>query len=103
MSDTLLWDDVALRLALSGAEAKDLAQRAIRVESAAKVNASGRPGPNVRTGWLRSSISWVLGEDALGLYADIGTNVFYAGYVEEGTDRAPAYPFVKPALSAAIS
>lgn len=103
MSDVLVWDDVALRLALSGAGARDLAQRAIRVESAAKVNASGRPGPNVRTGRLRSSISWRLGEDALGLYADIGSNVFYAGYVEEGTDRAPSYPFLRPALEAARS
>lgn len=103
MADTLIWDDIALRVALATAEGRDLARRAIQVESAAKVNASGRPGPNVRTGRLRASISWRLGEDYLGLYADIGSNVEYAGYVENGTDRAPAYPFLKPALEAARS
>lgn len=103
MADILVWDNVALRLALSTAEARDLALRAIRVESAAKVNASGRPGPNVRTGRLRASISWRLGEDALGLYADVGSNVEYAGFVELGTDRAPAYPYLRPALEAARS
>lgn len=103
MADILVWNDAALRLALSSIEARDLAQRAIRVETAAKVNASGRPGPRVRTGRLRSSISWRLGQDALGIYADIGSNVEYAGYVEYGTDRAPAFPYLKPALEAARS
>lgn len=101
MADILIWDDIALRAALITAEGRDLARRAIAVESAAKVNASGRPGPNVRTGRLRASISWRLGEDALGLYADIGSNVEYAGYVENGTDRAPAFPYLRPALEAA--
>ena len=81
--------------------ARDLARRAIRVESQAKLNASGRPGPRVRTGRLRASITWTLGRDALGLFADIGSNVVYAPYVELGTDRAPAYPFLRPALAAA--
>ena len=84
-----------------GGIARDLAARAIRVESAAKVNASGRPGPNVQTGRLRASITWALGEDELGLFAAVGTDVFYAPYVELGTTRAPAYPFLVPALAAA--
>lgn len=84
-----------------GGIARDLARRAIAVETQAKVNASGRPGPNVQTGRLRASISWALGEDELGLFAAVGTDVFYAPYVELGTDRAPAYPFLRPALSAA--
>lgn len=84
----------------NGPVARDLSRRAIRVESAAKMNASGRPGPRVRTGRLRSSLSWALAEDARGLYAVIGTNVFYAKWVELGSDTAPAYPFLRPALRA---
>ena len=34
------------------------------------------------SGHLRSSIGWSLGEDAVSLYADIGTPVDYALYVE---------------------
>lgn len=85
----------------SGPVARDLARRAIRVEGAAKVNATRRPGPNVRTGRLRSSITWRMGEDARGLFADIGTAVFYGPFVELGTSRMPAYPFLRPALRAA--
>lgn len=127
MSD-LVWNDLALTAFFrspTGAIAQNLAGRAIRVESAAKINASGRPGPNVQTGRLRSSISWHLGEDAEGLYAQIGTNVEYASYVEQGhpntahvypvqsrggifsgefgyvSDRpTKAYPFLRPALNA---
>lgn len=84
-----------------GSVARDLAGRASNVQGMAVQNASGRPGPMVRTGRLRGSITWRLGTDALGLYADIGTNVEYAVYVEMGTSRAPAYPFLGPALQAA--
>lgn len=88
-----------------GEMAKNLARRAIRVESQAKVNASGRPGPRVRTGRLRSSIHWELVAESNGvggsLYARVGSTVSYAIYVEKGTDRAPAYPYLVPALSAA--
>lgn len=78
-----------------GPVAQDLARRAIRTESQAKLNASGRPGPNVRTGRLRGSIAWRLGSDEQGAFADIGTQVVYAHYVEM------LYPYLLPALSAA--
>lgn len=88
----------------SGPVAKDLARRAIRVESQAKVNASGRPGPRVRTGRLRSSIHWelVVTDNGVGgfLFARVGSNVSYARHVEIGTTRAPAYPYLRPALAA---
>lgn len=84
-----------------GPIAADLARRAIRVESAAKTNASGRPGPRVITGRLRGSITWRLGEDIEGLYAEVGSNVEYALYVEQGTSRSAAYPFLAPSLDAA--
>ena len=118
----LIWDTAALGLFFrspEGAVGRDLARRAVAVESAAKVNASGRPGPNVQTGRLRSSITWAFGADAIGLYVDIGTNVEYAPYVELGhpntahvyptrdggfgyvSDRPTRpYPFLRPALSA---
>lgn len=94
----------ALDTALSGpqgAAAADLARRASRVESQAKINASGRPGPRVRTGRLRTSITWVLVLEHNEIYALIGSNVKYARYVEMGTDRAPPYPYLRPALAAA--
>lgn len=93
-----IWNEPALERLLegqSGPVARDLARRAIRVANQAQINASGRPGPNVDTGRLRASISWRLGEDSEGLYADIGTAVEYAGFVEE------LYPYLLPALDAA--
>ncbi len=96
-----------------GPVAADLSRRAIRVESAAKINASQPPragpntgsepggGPAVRTGRLRGSITWRLGSDALGLYADIGSAVTYSVWVEGGTPRMAARPFLRPALAAA--
>ena len=82
--------------------AADLLRRGLRVESQAKVNASGRPGPNVDTGRLRSSIQTSLRVDAFGLAAVVGAYTEYAAYVEQGTDRAPAYPYLRPALPAAL-
>lgn len=78
-----------------GPVAKGLAVRAVRVTNQAKINASGRPGPNVRTGRLRASITWQLLVDSLGLVARVGSNVHYAKYVED------LYPYLKPALAAA--
>ena len=84
----------------NGPVARELAKRAMRIESRAKQNASGRPGPNVRTGRLRSSITWRLGQDSQGLYADIGTNVPYGYYLETGLRNGARYPFLQPALIA---
>jgi len=88
----------------NGMIGKDLSRRALNVESAAKLNASGRPGPNVDTGRLRSSITHEILETPDGLVARIGSNVEYARYVEEGGDppgsRGPGYPYLAPALEA---
>jgi hypothetical protein len=72
----------------------------IRVESQAKVNASGRPGPRVRTGRLRSGIFPSVGLDQRGLVGRVTSPVFYSGYVETGTTRSRPYPYLRPALSA---
>lgn len=84
----------------TGPVARELGRRAMRIESRAKQNASGRPGPNVQTGRLRSSITWRLGHDSRGIYADIGTNVPYGYYLETGLRNGARYPFLAPALAA---
>ena len=123
VDNIIIWDQVKLSLYMrdpDSAVGRDLARRAIQVESAAKINASGRPGPNVITGRLRSSIHWTPGEDGLGQFVDVGTDVYYARWVEEGHPNrphayrgrdgqvhwvfrpAPAYRFLRPALAAAL-
>lgn len=91
-------DDQALTTLFAsgeGAVGRDLERRALAVERAAK-----RLCP-VDTGRLRSSIAHDLARDARGLLAMIGTNVSYGPFVEFGTSRARAQPFLRPALSAA--
>lgn len=51
----------------------------------------------VDTGRLRSSITLTQGRDARGFFVDVGTNVEYASYVEYGTEKSPAQPFIRPA------
>lgn len=79
----------------AGEVARDLQRRALQVDRAAKQNCP------VDTGRLRSSITNELGQDSQGLVATIGTNVEYAPYVELGTSRMAAQPFLLPALEAA--
>lgn len=109
---TVIWNLAVLRRVLqgpSGPVARDLARRAVRVESAAKIllNDSYPPAslpgdpPHKRTARLQTSISWRLGEDSEGLYAAIGTDLPYGKYLELGTDRIEPRPFLKPALAAA--
>lgn len=57
----------------------------------------------VDTGRLRSSIQMVKGKDRDGVYVEIGTNVEYAVFVEFGTSRAHAQPFLRPALAEAAA
>lgn len=101
----VIWNEAELQRLLRGRQggvARDLSRRAIAVQSQAKVNATGRPGPRVDTGRLRSSISWRLGEDSKGLYADIGTGVPYGRILELGLTRnGRRFPFLVPALAAA--
>lgn len=92
------WNQGALTALLRGPQgdvAKDLARRAIRVERQAKHLCP------VDTGRLRASITWAMESDARGLLAIVGTNVVYAPFVEFGTSRMAAQPFLRPALGAA--
>lgn len=74
-------------VARGAAVARDLTRRAETVTQEAKrlcpVSPDGSHGQP--SGFLRNSISWKLGEDGLGLYADIGTDVWYALFPELGT------------------
>ena len=110
MNGDVIYNEGALHELLAGPNGpvvRDLSLRAIRVETAAKQNASHPPpsvpgsGPAVRTGRLRSSISWRIEQDAGGVYAIVGSAVEYAGFVELGTDRQAPRPFLYPAMAAA--
>jgi phage gpG-like protein len=97
------WNDRALAELLEsprGGIARELGLRGARVETAAKQFASGQGGgPQVRTGRLRSSINWFLGVDGRGVYAQVGSPVSYAAFVELGTSRSKPYPYLVPALA----
>lgn len=77
----------------------DLLRRGQLVTDQAKINASGRPGPKVQTGRLRSSIGPPrLVSGATGLYCIVGTSVHYAPYVEKGTGPYTIHPQNRKAL-----
>jgi hypothetical protein len=81
--------------------AKELAKFGSKVESQAKINASGRPGPRVQTGRLRASIGWhVEIESEIVLYVGFGAS--YGVFLELGYQHRGGgfvhYPFLKPAV-----
>jgi hypothetical protein len=107
---TIAYDDAALAELLrgpNGPTARYLARIGVQLESQMKLNVTGGgpsgQGPHVRTGRLRSSITWQVDEDVVGLYVDAGTNVPYGRYLEEGTDRMRPHPWAAPALDSVIA
>lgn len=105
--ESFRFHDEALRLLLTSDVVKDLVKRGIRVQNRAKEIARtpppSQPGqpPSVRTGRLRGSITFRVGIDALSPFVDVGSSVVYAAYVELGTSRMKARPYLRPALEAA--
>lgn len=85
----------ALFESTSGPTAKLLKQVGIKCVSGAK-----RLCP-VDTGRLRSSITEELRHDGDGLVEVVGTDVEYAAFVELGTSRMRAQPYLRPAAEAA--
>ena len=57
----------------------------------------------VDTGRLRSSIGHEMGQEGSSLFVRVGSNVNYAPYVELGTRRMSAQPFLVPALAAGVA
>ena len=55
----------------------------------------------VDTGNLRNSISHKVdvGDNAVYIGSDVNSDVFYAGYVELGTYKMAARPYIKPAAT----
>lgn len=83
-----------------------MAQMEVRSENA--LRATGYAVQNtakmlcpVDTGRLRASIYSRSGRDSRGYFVEIGTNVAYAAFVEFGTSRARAQPYLVPALARA--
>jgi len=91
-------NEAELRQFLRGPIEQNLVKRALRVEAAAKHYATGfGGGPHVRTGRLRASITYRIGNDSISPYVDIGSGVAYAPYVELGhRNSAHAYPIYTP-------
>lgn len=95
----------------NGGIARNISRRAIRVRNQAVLNAHGRQvagahnpegrGPKVDSGRLVTSIAWILLVDSGGVFARIGTNVFYGYLLETGLRNGATYPFLVPALPAA--
>ena len=64
--------------------------------STPKEHANGETRPNVDTGRLRGSISHEVKTSENTVY--VGTNVEYGVYVEMGTRKMRAYPYLRPAI-----
>lgn len=76
---------------LSGLQ-ENIEDAALKTERAAKKNCP------YDTGKLRASITSDIGT----LEAEVGTNVEYAPFVEYGTSKQGAKPFLRPALDSAL-
>lgn len=80
-----------VREEMNRAIAKALEEVGITAEAYAKLLCP------VDTGRLRNSISHAVDENTKTVY--IGTNVEYAPYVEKGTSKTKAQPFLEPAIT----
>jgi HK97 gp10 family phage protein len=57
----------------------------------------------VDTGLLQSSIEMFVGHSEMGrLEVQVGSSVRYAGFVEFGTSKMAAQPYLRPALDSAV-
>ena len=78
------------------AAADELSNTAYSVEKTAKENI--KRNKTVDTGRLLGSISTDIKQDGSGITAEVGTNVEYANYIEYGTYKMSAKPFLNPAF-----
>lgn len=89
---TAALESMGVRALVGGRRA--VAVTAVKVQKRAKENATTRPGPNVDTGRLRSSIRIRFYEG--GLAADVFTDVEYAAALEHGFVHWKSGEFVGP-------
>lgn len=84
----------------SGGVAKDLLKRGARVQSRARRNLGGATGSGprrVNTGLLRASIAVVLIPGVNYLTVRVGTGVYYALFVHDGTGLyGPKHQLIRP-------
>lgn len=98
MADFVTLDNAALTELLQGPNGPvhaDIQRRTLRVHAKAVENCP------VDTGRLRSSIRWAMIKDERGVVGIVGSDVEYAGYVEDGTKRMAGRHFLRDALEEA--
>lgn len=90
-----------------GGVAKDLLKRGVRVQSRARRNLSGLTGSGprrVNTGHLRSSITVKLIPQPKDLIVRVGTDVYYAKWIHDGTGLyGPQHKLIKPRNSRVLA
>lgn len=86
----------ALLVSPNGPTSRFMLRTGIRVSNQAKANCP------VDTGRLRASIGVSQSFDTEGAVTTVGSNVEYAAYVELGTSRQRAQPYLRPALNEVI-
>lgn len=97
-AEVIAWLQAASLRSVSriGAAAHQHAQEEI---SRPKLHANGDMRPNIITGNLLRSIRYAVAASDTVKAAYIGTDVEYAPYVELGTSRSWAYPYLRPAAT----
>jgi hypothetical protein len=108
MSTSVKLDQAAINLLLKspqGAVAQDLIKRGTRVQNRAKNNLRGAGAAGLRafdTGALTNSITKEVLTESSGPVVRVGTNVYYALWIHEGTRRGlRPRPYLREALTAA--
>ncbi len=76
------------------ASARDIGQKVV---AQAKINASRRPGPEIRSGRLQRGISYTYNNQTHEIAFILEAP--YAAFVEYGTRRMDSYAFLRPALN----
>lgn len=82
-----------LLISPQGPTSRFMLRTGIRVSNQAKVNCP------VDTGRLRASIGVSQSFDTEGAVTTVGSDVFYSLFVEAGTSRQRAQPYLRPALN----